>query len=160
MDDYYQEILGLRNMLPFPSGPISGGGFSGGINWPGLPTGWPGSNAGTTFPSPGMPGTGQPSNVGAPPPSQEAINAYQSLMQNPSQVQQVLTSGTWVGGGGAAVYGVGCDGRWTIMLLRNGQIVLMWVISASAFGNTTGLLFPAFTFSSFPTSSILAYKCY
>ena len=154
----YRQIPGLQNLFPFPGGNNMPSLPSG---WPtGLPSGWPGSNAGNPAPPTGTPGTGQPSSGGAPPPPQDAINAYQFLMQNPSQASDFLSPGTWVGSGGATTFGVGCDRRWTIMRLRNGQLILMWVITANAFGNTTGFLFPSFTFSSFPTSSIAAYRCY
>ena len=160
MNDYDRQFPGLQNLFPLP-GSTNLPGFP--SNLPtGLPSGWPSSNPGFPAPPIGTPGTGQPGSGGTPPPSQNAINTFQFLTQNPSQAQNFLTAGTWAGSGGATAtpYGVGCDGRWTIMLLRNGQVVLMWVIRANAFGNTTGFLFPSFTFSSFPTSSISAYKCY
>ena len=160
MNDFYRQIPGLPNIFPIPGG---GGtslpGFPSGLPG-GLPSGWPGSNTGFPAPPTSTPGTGQPGSGSAPPPSQDAISTFQYLSQNPSQAQNFLTPGTWTGTGGATTFGVGCDGRWTIMRLRNGQIILMWVLNANAFGNTTGFLFPSFTFSSFPTSSIAAYKCY
>jgi len=141
MEYYYRQFPGLPN-LPFP-----------------IP-GWPNTNTGMPGAPTGMPGTGGGSPTGGtPPPSQNTINMYQYLLQNPSKGQEVLTSGTWVGSGTGTTFGVGCDRRWTIMLLNNGRYVLMWVLTASAFGNTTGIIFPAFTFASFPTSSILAYSC-
>ena len=134
----------------FPGGMIPGSGtFPGGFpGFPGFPSGIPGSG---TSPGgfPGFPGSG---GSQAPSPSAQIVNKYQYLVQNPSQAQGTL-------GGTPGIGGVGCDGRWTIVLLKNGQLFLMFVISANAAGNTTGLIWPAITFGSFPTSSILAYSC-
>lgn len=108
-----------------------------------LPGGIPGSG------TDGFQGVG--GQVNTPPPS-EMIQTYNYLMQNPAQAQSILQQeGT--------TYAVGCDGRWTIVLLKNGFIFLMYVTSADPYGNTSGIIFPAYTFGSFPTESILMYSC-
>lgn len=124
--------------------------FPGGFPWgmPGIP-GIPGMPGIPGVPG-GVPGPGGGS--APPPPSAQIVNQYQYLVQNPSQAQNMLQQGV-------GTYAVGCDNRWTIVLLRNGQLFLMYVTSASAFGNTTGWIWPAMTFGSFPSSSILFYSC-
>ncbi|WP_332649087.1 hypothetical protein [Lysinibacillus sp. 54212] len=140
----------------FPGGRPGGfpGGFPGGGPG-GFPGGFPGGGPGG-FPG-GFPGGGPGSNQGGqvnpPPPSQQMIARYQYLNQNPAQAQSMLQPQ------GVTTYAVGCDGRWTIVLLRNGQLLLMYVISANVSGNTTGIIWPNFTFASFPSSAILAYSC-
>ena len=124
----------------FPSG--GQGGFPGGFP---MPPGFPGQPSGRP-PSPG--GSATP-----PPPSQQMINQFQSLSRNPAQAQSMLQQG------GVSTFAAGCDGRWTIILLRNGQLFLMYVLSASVTGNTTGIIWPNYTFGSFPSSAIAFYSC-
>ncbi|WP_061571769.1 hypothetical protein [Bacillus atrophaeus] len=98
-----------------------------------------------------LPGTGSQQQTPAIP--GHLMTEYQNLVKNPSAAQHMLHGGPGQG------YAVGCDMKWTIVLLKNGHLFLMFVFSASPTGNTTGIIFPSFTFGSFPTSSILAYKC-
>lgn len=90
-----------------------------------------------------------------PPPPPQLISRFQTFSQNPAQAQRMLQPQ-----GGLTTFAAGCDGRWTIVLLRNGQLFLMYVFSSSVFGNTTGIIWPNFTFASFPSSAIAAYSCY
>ena len=112
-----------------------------------MPGGFPGGMPG------GTPRPGQGGQMNPPAPSQQMISRFQFLSQNPSQAQSMLQSQ------GPTAFAAGCDGRWTIVLLRNGQLFLMYVFSASVTGNTTGIIWPNFTFASFPSSAILAYSC-
>lgn len=133
---------------------------------PGLPQGtgfpgFPGAGGGPVFPGPGsfpgmggFPGGGQSTEGQPPAPSQQILSKFQQLNQNPSQAQGLLLSQ-----GGATTFGVGCNRRWTIILLKNGQIFLMFVLSANPFGSTTGWIWPGFSFASFPSSRIAAYSC-
>ncbi len=141
----------------FPGGGQGGfpGGFPGGGQG-GFPGGFPGGGQGG-FPG-GFPGggQGQGSSTTPPPPSQQTINRYQSIRQNPAQAQSMLQQG---GQSGITRFAAGCDGRWTIVLLRNGQLFLMYVLSSNVTGNTTGIIWPNYTFGSFPSSAIAAYSC-
>ncbi|AQS44194.1 hypothetical protein P9G40_19315 [Bacillus velezensis] len=104
-------------------------------------------------PLPSLPGIGgQQQQVPSVP--SHIMSEYQNIVNNPTSAQHILHHG-----GLGQGYAVGCDMKWTIIQLKTGQVFLMFVFSASATGNTTGIIFPAFTFGSFPTSSILAYKC-
>ena len=108
------------------------------------------------FPGQGLPPNTFPGGAGnPPPPPREVINEFNVLSQNPAQAQAMLQTQ-----GDVARFAAGCDGRWTIILLRNGQLFLMYVLSSNVFGNTMGLIWPFFTFGSFPSSSIAAYSCY
>lgn len=122
----------------------------GGFPVPGRPPGPPG------FPTQGLPnripgGATSP----PPPPSQQIINEFNSLSRNPAQAQSLLQTQ-----GDITRFAAGCDGRWTIILLRNGQLFLMFVLSSNVFGNTMGIIWPNFTFGSFPSSAIAAYQCF
>ncbi|WP_423059557.1 hypothetical protein [Bacillus safensis] len=87
------------------------------------------------------------------------ISQYQQALSQPQSMQSLI-SGQGVGGGHQTVqFAAGCNRRWTIVLLRNGQVFLMFVLSSQPFGRTTGFIWPNFTFGSFPSSSILAYSC-
>ena len=135
-------------MVNFP------GGFPGGPPppGPGRPPGGP------SPPRPGRPPGGPPPPGGMgnpPPPPPQLINRFQTFNQNPALAQSMLQPQ-----GGISTFAAGCDGRWTIVLLRNGQLFLMYVFSSSVVGNTTGIIWPNFTFASFPSSSIAAYSCY
>ena len=155
-------------MVNFPGG--FPGRFPGGF--PGRPPGPPGPPPGPPGPPPGPPppprppswfpwnpigpGQGFPGGAGnPPPPTSQVINQYQLLSRNPAQAQSLLQTQ-----GGVATFAAGCNGRWTIILLRNGQLFLMYVISSNVVGNTVGIIWPNFTFGSFPSSSIAAYSCY
>ena len=149
----------------FPGGPGQGGfpgGFPGGPGPGGFPGGFPGGPGQGGFPGgPGQPGNrppgqGQGGTTAPPPPSQQTINQYQYLRQHPDQAQSMLQQG---GQGGVSRFAAGCDGRWTMVLLRNGQLFLMYVLSSSVTGNTTGIIWPNYTFGSFPSSAIAAYSC-
>ena len=147
-------------MVNFPGGfPIRfpGGNQGGqGPGFPGIP-GFPGQGQGPGFPGfPGQGGQGQGPRPGAgyPPPPPHLINQFNTYSQNPAQAQLMLQSQ-----GGIQTFSAGCEGRWTIVLLRNGQLFLMYVISSSVFGNTVGIIWPNFTFGSFPSSAIAAYSC-
>ena len=144
----------------FPGGspsrpPASPGGFPPS----GMPPMPPGSIGRPPAP-PGFPGQGFPPTIpggvgNTPPPPRELINEFNVLSQNPSQAQSMLQTH-----GDVARFAAGCDGRWTIILLRNGQLFLMFVLSSNVFGNTMGIIWPNFTFGSFPSSAIAAYSCY
>lgn len=135
-------------MVNFP------GGFPGGF--PGPPPGRPPGGPPRIPGFPSQPSTPTPGGMGnPPPPSPQMINRFQALNQNPAQAQSMLQPQ-----GGITTFAAGCDGRWTIVLLRNGQLFLMYVFSSSVVGNTTGIIWPNFTFASFPSSSISAYSCY
>lgn len=114
---------------------------------------------------PGLPfgGTGQGQGAGGqsvpPAPPQHIISQYQQAVSQP-QSMQPLIAGQSVGGSQQTVqFAAGCNRRWTIVFLRNGQVFLMYVLSSQPFGRTTGFIWPNFTFGSFPSSSILAYSC-
>ena len=169
-------------MVNFPGGfPIRfpGGNQGGqGPGFPGMPgfpgqggqgprPGFPGQGQGPGFPGqggqgpgfpgfPGQGGQGQGARPGAgyPPPPPHLINQFNTYSQNPAQAQLMLQSQ-----GGIQTFAAGCEGRWTIVLLRNGQLFLMYVISSSVYGNTVGIIWPNFTFGSFPSSAIAAYSC-
>ena len=145
-------------MVNFP------GGFPGGF--PGRPPGTPGGPPPSRPPGtpggpptsrpPGGPPPPRPGGMGnPPPPPPQLISRFQTLNQNPAQAQRMLQPQ-----GGITTFAAGCDGRWTIVLLRNGQLFLMYVFSSSVVGNTTGIIWPNFTFASFPSSAIAAYSCY
>ena len=139
---------------PAPPGPPGGGPPNRPPMPPGPPAGRP--PAPPRFPGQGFPPNTIPGGVGnPPPPPRELINEYNVLSQNPLQAQSRLQMQ-----GDVARFAAGCDGRWTIILLRNGQLFLMYVLSSNVFGNTMGLIWPFFTFGSFPSSSIAAYSCY
>lgn len=107
---------------------------------------------------PGQPGGGPNFPGGAsnvPPPPQHMINQFQFLNQNPEQAQSFLQQQ-----GGVTTFAAGCEGRWTIIFLRNGQVFLMYVLSTNVYGSTTGIIWPNFTFGSFPSSAIAAYSCF
>ncbi|MED1461572.1 hypothetical protein [Bacillus safensis] len=133
-----------RQMQGFPSiGIPSGGGF------PGFPIGGGGT----------LPGQGSGGHSAPPAPPQHIISQYQQALSQPQSMQSFLF-GHGAGGGHQAVqFAAGCNRRWTIVLLRNGQVFLMFVLSSQPFGRTTGFIWPNFTFGSFPSSSILAYSC-
>ncbi|TDU15850.1 hypothetical protein AIDNDMCJ_06020 [Bacillus safensis] len=133
-----------RQMQGFPSiGIPSGGGF------PGFPIGGGGT----------LPGQGSGGHSAPPAPPQHIISQYQQALSHPQSMQSFI-SGQGVGGGHQTVqFAAGCNRRWTIVLLRNGQVFLMFVLSSQPFGRTTGFIWPNFTFGSFPSSSILAYSC-
>ena len=133
-----------RQMQGFPSvGIPQGGGF------PGFPVG-----GGGTWPGQGSGGHSAP-----PAPPQHIISQYQQALSQPQSMQSLI-SGHGVGGGHQTVqFAAGCNRRWTIVLLRNGQVFLMYILSSQPFGRTTGFIWPNFTFGSFPSSSILAYSC-
>ncbi|QGX65914.1 hypothetical protein GPA07_10845 [Bacillus sp. ms-22] len=133
-----------RQVQSLPSFPIPQvGGF------PSLPIG-----GGGTGPGQGSGGQSIP-----PAPPQHIISQYQQAVSQP-QSMQPLIAGQSVGGGPQTVqFAAGCNRRWTIVFLRNGQVFLMYVISSQPFGRTTGFIWPNFTFGSFPSSSILAYSC-
>ena len=137
---------GFRGGMPggFPGGQ---GGFPGG-GFP-MPPGFPGQPGGGRPPTPSPGGSATP-----PPPSQQMINQFQAASRNPAQAQSLLQQG------GATRFAAGCDGRWTIVLLRNGQLFLMYVLSSSVTGNTTGIIWPNYTFGSFPSSAIASYSCW
>ena len=149
-------------MVNFPGG--FPGRFPGGS--PGIPIWPPGGfpQPGRPRPPgpPGLPPQGLPNRIpgGAtsppPPPSQQLITEFNSLSRNPAQAQSLLQTQ----GGDVTRFAAGCDGRWTIILLRNGQLFLMFVLSSNVFGNTMGIIWPNFTFGSFPSSAIAAYSCY
>ena len=155
--------------IQFPGGNQGGppGGFPGPGRFPGQGPGQgpiPGMPGIPGFPGqggqgPGFPGQGGPNRfpggVGYPPPPQHLINQFNTYSQNPAQAQILLQRQ----GGGIQTFSAGCEGRWTIVLLRNGQLFLMYVISSSVFGNTFGIIWPNFTFGSFPSSAIAAYSC-
>ena len=126
--------------------------FPGGPPGPPRPPGPPGPPG----PFPWIPGQGIPPNnpggLGNPPP--QLINQFNLLSQNPAQAQSLLQPQ-----GGIETFAAGCDGRWTIILLRNGQLFLMYVLSSNVFGNTTGIIWPNFTLGSFPSSAISFYSC-
>ncbi|MFE5472656.1 hypothetical protein [Bacillus safensis] len=132
-----------RQMQGFPSvGIPQGGGF------PGFPMG------GGTLPGQGTGGQSAP-----PAPPQHIISQYQQALSQPQSMQSLI-SGHGVGGGHQTVqFAAGCNRRWTIVLLRNGQVFLMYILSSQPYGRTTGFIWPNFTFGSFPSSSILAYSC-
>ena len=138
---------------PAPPGPP--GGFP--PSRPPMQPGPPGRQpAPPRFPGQGFPPTTIPGGVSnPPPPPRELINEFNVLSQNPSQAPSRLQTH-----GDVTRFAAGCDGRWTIILLRNGQLFLMYVLSSNVFGNTMGLIWPFFTFGSFPSSSIAAYSCY
>lgn len=146
-----------------------------------FPGGFPGQNPGGfpnpspgnfTLPDPGrrgggtspplwprpMPG-GRPNFPGGPsipaPPPEQLINRFQYLRQNPTQAVNMLQPQ-----GDFQTFAAGCDGRWTIIRLWNGQLFLMFVLSTNVFGNTTGIIWPNFTFGSFPSSQIAYYQCF
>ena len=132
----------------FPGRPGQGPDFPGGPGVPGQGPGFPGG------PGFGQGGNINPGGGGYPPPPQSIINQFNAYSQNPAQAQSLLQSQ-----GGVQAFSAGCEGRWTIVLLRNGQLFLMYVISSSVFGNTVGIIWPNFTFGSFPSSAIAAYSC-
>jgi len=141
--------------FPFPViPPSSSGGFLPPVRPPSSPGGFPppGRPPGT----PGFPGQGIPGGAGnVPGPSRQVINQFNLLSQNPAQAQTLLQSP-----GEVTRFAAGCDGRWTIILLRNGQLFLMYVLSSNVYGNTMGIIWPNFTIGSFPSSAIAAYSCY
>lgn len=144
----------------FPGGTT--GSFPGGFPGPGrFPGGTPGGFPG--FPStPSQPSNRPPNPSGSvtpPPPSQQTINQFQYLSQHPTQAQSMLLQ-QHGSQGGVTRFAAGCDGRWTTILLRNGQLFLMYVLSSNVTGNTTGIIWPNYTFGSFPSSAIAAYSCY
>ena len=97
------------------------------VNFPG---GFPGGFTGLPgFPSQsGRPPTNNPGGFGnPPPPSRQTIDQFQSLSQNPAQAQSMLYPS------GPNTFAVGCEGRWTTVLLRNGQLFLMYVFSTNLF---------------------------
>lgn len=128
-----------RQMQGWPSLPSQGGGF------PGFPIGGG--------------GTGPGSSGSAPPaPPQHIVSQYQQALSQPQSMQSLISGQT--GGGQQLVqFAAGCNRRWTIVFMRNGQVFLMYVLSSQPFGRTTGFIWPNFTFGSFPSSSILAYSC-
>jgi len=152
-NNYYRIGRPLPGFPGFPGGGFPG--FPGG-GFPGFPGGgFPGFPGGGF---PGFPGGGGTPGAGGstpPPPSPQILNLFQSASQNPAQAQAMLQPP-----GGAQTYAaVGCNGRWTIILLRNFQLILMYVTSANPVGNTEGIIFPTYSFGSFPSANILAYRC-
>ena len=141
----------------FPNLPIFPPGFPG---QPGRPTspgrpGFPGGGQGAPG-VPGFPGGGQGSGAGRPPaPPADVINQFNYLQQNPQESSRMLQQQSNV-----QTFAAGCNGRWTIIRLWNGQLFLMYVLSTNVFGNTTGLIWPFFTFGSFPSSQIAFYQCF
>lgn len=133
-----------RQMQGFPSvGIPQGGGF------PGFPIGGGGT----------LPGQGSGGHSAPPAPPQHIISQYQQALSQPQSMQSLI-SGQGVGAGHQTVqFAAGCNRRWTIVLMRNGQVFLMYILSSQPFGRTTGFIWPNFTFGSFPSSSILAYSC-
>nr|MDH3176967.1 hypothetical protein [Bacillus pumilus] len=92
------------------------------------------------------------------PPPQHIVSQYQQALSQPQSMQSLISGQT--GGGQQLVqFAAGCNRRWTIVFMRNGQVFLMYVLSSQPFGRTTGFIWPNFTFGSFPSSSILAYSC-
>ncbi|MEH7790429.1 hypothetical protein V7358_13660 [Bacillus pumilus] len=82
------------------------------------------------------------------------MSQYQTLVKNPS-----LATSSLVQGAPGQGYAVGCEKKWTIVYVKSGQIFLMYVLSTNLFGNTTGIIYPTYSFGSFPTSEIVAYLC-
>lgn len=101
----------------------------------------------------GQPTPGRQSGPGAPPP--HIINQFNSLQQNPTNAPAMLRRQN-----DFQTFAVGCEGRWTIVQLWNGQLFLMFVLSTNIFGQTTGIIWPNFTFASFPSSQIAFYQCF
>lgn len=130
--------------MPRPTFPGGGPNFPGG---PGSPGGRPNPPSG-----PGFPGGG---SARPPSPPPQLINQYNYLQQNPSEASRMLQQQNDV-----QTFAAGCNGRWTIIRLWNGQIFLMYVLSTNIFGNTTGIIWPFFTFGSFPSSQIAFYQCF
>lgn len=148
--------------------PPGGPGFpGGGPNFPGGPGGRPNPPGGPGFPGggPNFPGgpDGRPNPPGGPgggsarPPSPppQLINQFNYLQQNPTEASRMLQQQNNV-----QTFAAGCNGRWTIIRLWNGQLFLMYVLSTNVFGNTTGIIWPFFTFGSFPSSQIAFYQCF
>lgn len=123
--------------------------------------GWQGPNfpGGPNFPWGGPNFPGGPNIPGGPatppPPPEQLVSRFQYLRQNPSQAENMLQQQE-----DFRTFAAGCDGRWTIIRLWNGQLFLMFVMSTSVFGNTTGIIWPNFTFGSFPSSQIASYTCF
>lgn len=153
--------------------------FPGGFPWqppsnrPGSQPGFPGPPGGSSpqpqrprpnfpgggsiFPGggPNIPGgPGQQSGNPAPPPPQ-VISQFNYLQQNPTEANRMLQQQS-----NARSFAAGCNGRWTIIQLWNGQLFLMFVFSTNFLGNTTGIIWPNFTFGSFPSSQIAFYQCF
>ncbi|MFJ5963251.1 hypothetical protein [Bacillus sp. NPDC093026] len=133
-----RQVLGLPS-LPIPQV----GGF------PVLPIGGGGIGAGQ-----GLGGQSPP-----PAPSQNILAQYQQAVSQPQSMQPLISQQSVSGGQQTVQFAAGCNRRWTIVFLRNGQVFLMYVLSSQPFGRTTGFIWPNFTFGSFPSSSILAYSC-
>ncbi len=133
-----------RQVQGWPSLPIPQvGGF------PGLPIGGGGTG----------PGQGSGGQSAPPAPSQYIISQYQQAVSQPQSMQSLISGQSVSGGQQTVQFAAGCNRRWTIVFLRNGQVFLMYVLSSQPFGRTTGFIWPNFTFGSFPSSSILAYSC-
>lgn len=143
------------------------------VNFPGwFPPGFPGGGGNFPRPRPNFPGGGPsfpggrptpPSEPGFPgggsarPPSPppQLINQFNYLQQNPEETSRMLQQQNNV-----QTFAAGCNGRWTIIRLWNGQLFLMYVLSTNVYGNTTGIIWPFFTFGSFPSSQIAFYQCF
>ncbi|MFS0654869.1 hypothetical protein [Bacillus sp. 179-C3.3 HS] len=107
-------------------------------------------------------GVGSGQGIGgqsAPPaPSPQILSQYQQAVSQPQSMQSLISQQS-IGGQQTVQFAAGCNRRWTIVFLRNGQVLLMFVLSSQPFGRTTGFIWPNFTFGSFPSSRILAYSC-
>jgi len=154
--------------MPRPNFPGGGPNFPGGPGFPGgrpnppgrpgggtSPPGGPGfPGGGPNFPGgPGFPGGGGTTRPPSPPP--QVINQFNYLQQNPAEASRMLQQQNNV-----QSFAAGCNGRWTIIRLWNGQLFLMYVLSTNIYGNTTGIIWPTFTFGSFPSSQIAFYQCF
>ncbi|MDM5298250.1 hypothetical protein QUF51_08770 [Bacillus pumilus] len=135
---YYRQVPGWPS-LPGPQG--------GGL--PGFPIG--GGSIGQ--------GQGSGGQSAPPAPSQQILSQYQQALAQPQSMQPFISQQSVSGGQQTVQFAAGCNRRWTIVFLRNGQVFLMYVISSQPFGRTTGFIWPNFTFGSFPSSRILAYSC-
>ena len=68
------------------------------------------------------PGQGSGGHSAPPAPPQHIISQYQQALSQPQSMQSLI-SGQGVGGGHQTVqFAAGCNRRWTIVLLRNGQV--------------------------------------
>ncbi|TQR26450.1 hypothetical protein [Bacillus safensis] len=123
--------------------------------------GWPSSSFPQTGGFPGFPiggGQGSGGQSAPPAPPQHIISQYQQALSQPQSMQSLISAQS-AGGHQAVHFAAGCNRRWTLVFLRNGQVFLMFVLSSQPFGRTTGFIWPNFTFGSFQSSSILAYSC-
>ncbi|MFD2670167.1 hypothetical protein [Marinicrinis sediminis] len=148
-DGRQQPIPGFPQFPGWPGGGQQIPGFPGGPFGPGGP-----QNGGQPGGIPG--GPTQPGGPGSiPRPPQQLLTTYQQMSQNPAQAQSFVQQQQQQG----ALYAVGCEGRWTIIVTRTYNVFLMYVVRANAYGRTQGYIYPSYTFASFPTSAIAAYYC-